>query len=235
MDVGSTKLGDRSLKNDVCAEIVQMLHRGELKPGDRISESEIAVRLGISRSPVREAFAQLEHEGVIVRKPRSGSFINRRSDQELIDLQETRILIESYAARVVCDEFSRDHHDELARIIEAMAETEGTPNWIEGSRLNAQFHQTVVRMTANQALQKLWKTLDPLAWLLAPWAIPPDPAVSPNLVSRHQLLLDALASGMPDLAADAFSDHIFNATLITAERYRRPGHARLASERAMRR
>lgn len=226
-----TRLGDRSLKNDVCAEIVRMLHRGELNPGDRVSEAVIAARLGISRSPVREAFVQLAHEGVIVRKPRSGNFIASRSDRELSDLQETRVLIESYAARVVCDAFEYHHERELSDIIDAMAATVGTSDWLEGSRLNAQFHQSVVRMTGNASLERLWKTLDPLAWLLAPWAITNDSIVEHDIVKRHQTLLDALASGDSDRASSAFASHIIKATLLADPRPTRFAHALAAADR----
>jgi len=225
-----TRLGDRSLKNDVCAEIVRMLHRGELCPGDRISEAVIASRLGISRSPVREAFVQLAHEGVIVRKPRSGNFIASRSDRELSDLQETRVLIESFAARVVCLTFDEQHERELSEVIGAMATTVGTSDWLEGSRLNAQFHQTVVRMTGNASLERLWKTLDPLAWLLAPWAITSDSMVQQDIVERHQALLESLASGDSHQASSAFANHIINATVLVDPRPPRFEHALAAAD-----
>ena len=232
MHLVATKLGDRSLKNDVCAEIVRMLHDGELRPGDRISEADIAARLGISRSPVREAFVQLAHEGVIVQKPRSGNFISSRSDQELVDLQETRVLIETYSARVVCAEFSAESADRLARIITDMANVEGTPNWLEGSRLNASFHQSVVELTGNSSLIRLWKSLDPLTWLLAPWSIPPGSRAQNDLVSRHQALFDALDSRDPDRAASEFSDHVLRATILAGGQTARLDHLLAAADRS---
>lgn len=224
-DDDRTLLGDRSLKNDVCAEIVRMLHHGQLQPGDRISEADIASRLGISRSPVREAFVQLAHEGVIVRKPRSGNFIAQRTNEELVEIQETRLLIEVYSARIVAQIRAVNLIRDLTEIVEAMGQTEGTPNWSEGTRLNALFHETVVGGAGNSALFRIWKSLDPLAWLLAPWAIPKGTLVQNDLVSRHEPLVNALESGTPDRAAEAFASHIIKATPLDGAEADRSIHA----------
>jgi len=157
----------------------------------------------------------------IVRKPRSGNFIATRTDQELADLQETRLLIEGYAARVVCETFDEAKERQLSQIVTSMSDVEGTSDWLTGSRLNARFHQTVVNLTANGSLLHLWKTLDSLTWLLAPWASPIDTRVQSDLVRRHQALIDALASGDPERAAGDFAEHILRATPIAGGHHSR--------------
>jgi DNA-binding GntR family transcriptional regulator len=121
---------------------------------------------------------------------------------------------------------------ELENLLDAMATSERSQNWMEGSRLNAAFHQCVVRLSGNSMLMRLSKSLDPLAWLLAPWSIPENPALQPNLVGRHRLLLEALESRDPDRAASAFTDHIVQASPIPGDRLHRVGHAREAGRYA---
>lgn len=213
------QLGDRSLKHDVYAAIVARIHRGELRPGDRVSEADVADRLGISRAPVREAMSQLAHEGLIVRKPRSGSFIAELSQTDLEDIREARLLLECHAARRACLRITSEDAAELRALITAMATTAADPDpdrWTATASLNAQFHQTVTRIAGNRVLERLWRGLDPLAWLLAP-ASEPNWDHSPlDLVARHEMLLKALLSGDPDRAEAAFAAHIKNAAQRTA-------------------
>ncbi len=212
-------LGDRSLKHEVYAAIVARIHRGELRPGDRVSEADVADRLGISRAPVREALSQLAYEGLIVRKPRSGSFIAELSRSDLEDIREARLLLECHAARRACLRITSDDAAELRNLIMAMAATAADPgsdHWTATASLNAQFHQTVARIAGNRVLERLWRGLDPLGWLLAP-ANEPNQMHSPlALVARHEMLLDALLSGDPDRAEAAFATHITHAAHRTA-------------------
>jgi DNA-binding GntR family transcriptional regulator len=219
----SDLVGDRSLKLDVYASIVAQIHRGELRPGDRVSEADVAARLGISRAPVREAFAQLVHEGLIVRKPRSGSFITRLSQKDLEDIRDARILIECHAARRASTRITADDADELRALIATMAETAARAHqWTEAASLNARFHQTVARIADNRILERLWRSLDPLAWLLAPAALPHIAHDATELVTRHELLLEALLSGDPARAAMAFKAHILDAAQRTAGLFAAP-------------
>ena len=105
---------------------------------------------------------------------------------------------------------------ELHALIDEMAEAARTSDWIEAASLNARFHQTVVRLADNNILERLWRTLDPLAWLLAPAAIPERQHVPDGLVSRHAALVEALLSGDGDRAASAFRDHIMAGAQMTA-------------------
>ena len=210
---GLTIVGDRSLKHEVYAAIVALIHRGELRPGDRISEADIAARLGISRAPVREGFSQLTHEGLIVRKPRSASFVAQLSPKDLDDIVDTRILIEGHAARRACTRITATDVAELRDLIAAMAESADDDDlWTETALLNARFHQTVIRIADNEILVKIWQTLHPLLWLLAPAVVPRKRHNRASLVTRHQALLAALQDGDPDRAEAAFREHVHEAT-----------------------
>jgi DNA-binding GntR family transcriptional regulator len=212
-------LGDRSLKHDVYAAIVARIHRGELRPGDRVSEADVAARLGISRAPVREALSLLAYEGLIVRKPRSGNFIAELTQQDIEDIREARVLLEGHAARRACLRITGEDAAELRALIAAMATAAVDPvdpdHWTTAASLNAQFHLTVARIAGNRVLERLWRVLDPLAWLLAP-ATRTNWEHSPNdLVARHELLLNALLEGDPDKAQAAFAAHIMDASRLT--------------------
>lgn len=199
---------DRSLHNDVYGLIVEAIHRGDLKPGDRITEGELAGRLGISRSPVREAFARLIHDGLVVQNPRRGTFVAKLERDDIQDIQEVRALVEGHAARRAAAKITPSDIEALRALVAIMTDAAKGTDWIEVVRLNARFHETVVRLTGNKALLRIWAMLDPVAWLI-PTTVPVGHQHNPqDLFDRHTALIDALASGDPQCAEEAFRAHI---------------------------
>lgn len=199
---------DRSLHNDVYGLIVEAIHRGELKPGDRITEGELAGRLGISRSPVREAFARLIHDGLVVQSPRRGTFVAKLEREDIADIQDVRSLLEGHAARLAVARITSDDVAELRTLVQTIGDAATGEDWIRVVRLNARFHEQVVRLTGNKVLLRAWSMLDPLAWLI-PTTVPVGHRHNPqDLLSRHMALIDALESGDPQRAEHAFRAHI---------------------------
>lgn len=199
---------DRSLHNDVYGLIVDAIHRGELRPGDRITEGEIAGRMGISRSPVREAFARLIHDSLVVQSPRRGTFIAELDCGDIEDIQEVRSLLEGHAARLAADRIAPDDVAALHELVRTMADSATGEAWVRVVQLNARFHEQVVRLTGNKVLLRAWSMLDPLAWLI-PTTVPVGHRHnSHDLLVRHTELIDALASGDPQRAEEAFRAHI---------------------------
>jgi len=229
---------DRSLHHDVYAVIVEWIHQRTLRSGDRVSEAAIARHLGISRGPVREAISRLDHEGLVVRRPRRGAVVAEFTVKDLEDIAAVRKLIEGHAARSACQLLSARDIEELDALISAMKSTAETGEWTETALLNGRFHQTVVRISNNKILGKMWQTLHPLTWLLAP-VVPPHKAHDPtSIVARHQALLDALRTGDPDRAEAAFHQHVLQSSQLTinqwttaqTERPTAPGSGHLRSE-----
>jgi DNA-binding GntR family transcriptional regulator len=103
--------------------------------------------------------------------------------------------------------------EEVIRLMEAAAQNQ---RWTETALLNARFHETVVRIADNRVLDRIWRTLHPLAWLLASTSSPNTAQDSESLVVRHQALLEALQAGEPDNAEEAFRQHILNASRSTS-------------------
>lgn len=204
-------LHDRALHHVVYALVVDAIHDGELKPGDHLSEADIAERLGISRSPVREAFTHLAHDGLVERKPRRGTFVAKVQEGDIDQINEVRSLIEGYAARVACSRLTGDDECMLRTILAQMVSSARDRDWIRTVRLNARFHETVVNLSGNSVLSRIWASLDPLVWLIAT-TVPPGRFHDPDdLVTRHEALIKALRSGDPVIAEDAFRNHISRA------------------------
>jgi DNA-binding GntR family transcriptional regulator len=205
---GDLPLQDRRLSTDVYAVILRAIHDRQIRPGDRITETEVATQLGISRSPVREAFAQLTNEGLLTHVPRRGSYIATLEEEDISNLRECRQLIEGFAARSLAVRRSPEVIQTLESLIEQMIVSANERNWVQTVYINSQFHETVVKASGNSILHRMWATVDPLAWLVAATKQPGQDHDPDDLNRRHRLLIDALMSGDPNEAERAFRQHV---------------------------
>jgi DNA-binding GntR family transcriptional regulator len=125
----------------------------------RLDERQLAQDLGISRTPVREAMAQLEREGFVRSVPRRGVYVVRKTKQEVIELITAWAALESMAARLITQNASTE---ELAKLRAMFATFEnGTlhAKLDEYSEVNIEFHQTIIRMSHNRVLIDLAENL----------------------------------------------------------------------------
>jgi len=106
---------------DAYRRLVLEIRAGALKPGDRLLEVELAGRLGISRTPVREAIRQLEADGLVVHVPRVGAAVRSLDPGEVTELYEMRGVLEGTAARLAARAASDVERQELAAIYAEMA------------------------------------------------------------------------------------------------------------------
>lgn len=209
---------DRSLQHDVYGVVIEWIHQAKLRPGDRVSEAAIARFLGISRGPVREAISRLDYEGLVTRRPRRGAVVSEFTVKDIEDIASTRQLIEGHAARSACTLIEPTEVEELHVLIDSMKIAAEAGQWTETALLNGRFHQTVVRISGNKILGKMWQTLHPLAWLLAPMVSPNTPHDPESLVVRHEELIDVLRAGDPDRAEAAFHQHVLRSSQMTMAR-----------------
>jgi DNA-binding GntR family transcriptional regulator len=129
--------------------------RGEI----RLDERALALQFGISRTPVREAMAQLEREGFVRSVPRRGIYIVRKTKRQVVELIEAWAALESMAARLITENCS---DDEISHLREMFAKFENGKLHVkldEYSEVNIQFHQTIISMSKNATLIRLAENL----------------------------------------------------------------------------
>jgi DNA-binding GntR family transcriptional regulator len=140
-------------------DVIVTLNIYEQPEDVRLDERQLAQDLGISRTPVREAMAQLEREGFVRSVPRRGVYVVRKTKQEVIELITAWAALESMAARLITQNASED---EIARLRAMFATFEnGTlhAKLDEYSDVNIEFHQTIIRMSHNRVLIDLAENL----------------------------------------------------------------------------
>src|SRR5262245_48358748 len=125
----------------------------------RLDERQLAQDFGISRTPVREAMAQLEREGFVRSVPRRGIYVVRKTKQEVIEMITAWAALESMAARLVTEHAS---DEEIAGLRRMFAQFDGNTlhaRLDEYSEVNIAFHQTIIELSGNQALIRLAENL----------------------------------------------------------------------------
>lgn len=120
----------------------------------RLDERELAARLGVSRTPIREALVRLEHEGLVTSAPRRGYFIARKSKAELIEIITVWAALESMAARLVAQRASEEAIASLRAIFATFEGDRIAAHLDEYSEANLRFHQRVIDLSGCEALRR---------------------------------------------------------------------------------
>jgi DNA-binding GntR family transcriptional regulator len=125
----------------------------------RLDERSLAEEFGISRTPVREAMAQLEREGFVRSVPRRGVYVVRKTKREVIELITAWAALESMAARLITENASSEEIAALRRMFATFENGEVGVHLDEYSEINIEFHQTIVRLSRNTVLVQLAENL----------------------------------------------------------------------------
>jgi DNA-binding GntR family transcriptional regulator len=125
----------------------------------RLDERNLAQDLGISRTPVREAMAQLEREGFVRSVPRRGIYVVRKTRREVIELITAWAALESMAARLITENGSDKEIASLRRMFATFENGELRAHLDEYSEVNIEFHQTIIRLSRNTVLVHLAENL----------------------------------------------------------------------------
>jgi len=125
----------------------------------RLDERQLAHDFGISRTPVREAMAQLEREGFVRAVPRRGVYVVRKTKREVIELITAWAALESMAARLITENAQGDEISSLREMFATFENGELRAHLDEYSEVNIEFHQAIIRMSRNSVLIKLAENL----------------------------------------------------------------------------
>ncbi len=203
----------REVKREVlCDEIVdaieQALLRGDLRPGERIKETEIAQKAGISRGPIREAIHQLVGEGILVNKPYVGAFVAEWSDREIEEIYSLRALLEGYATAMAAVRATPDDLEELQRLVHRIRASNAPGDTDTLLQLDFQFHDKLYALSDHKLLvQRLGEIRRRMKLLLVF-----DATISPGqcqvLANNHQAILDAVRTRDPQHVETMVREHV---------------------------
>jgi len=186
---------------------------GQLEPGSRLLIVPLAKRFGTSQAPVREAIRRLTEEGLAATQPYVGTVLKEPSWDEVVEIFELRAELEAYAVRRIASRprisFRSDHPikralRELQRAVRA-----GAPMGIVDA--DSEFHRAVCANADSPVTLELWSTITKrVRGIRASYESKVSEDLS-TLVDTHRVLLEALESGDPKAAEEAFRGHLAGA------------------------
>lgn len=150
---GKIKTTDlRPIREIVFERLRKAIIDGNLKEGDRLIETVVAENMGVSRTPVREAFRKLEIEGLAENLPRKGSVVKGISKKDVTEIYEIREMLEGLEVRLACAKISEKQIDELQDKIVQMEKCIDNNNSAEYWRLHGEFNDIILNASANKRL-----------------------------------------------------------------------------------
>lgn len=143
------------LRDVVFNTLRQAILRGELKPGERLMEIQLANKLGVSRTPIREAIRKLELEGLVLMIPRKGAEVAEITEKSLRDVLEVRKALEELAVKLACDRMTKEQMVQLKEAAKEFQETLKTNDVTKYAEADVKFHDVIFMSTDNQRLIQL--------------------------------------------------------------------------------
>ncbi|WP_148254767.1 GntR family transcriptional regulator [Aidingimonas lacisalsi] len=192
MNISTSKSTKRPVKQQVYSFIRDKIIIGDMEGGEFIEEEAVSAMLGVSRTPVREAFLKLEAERFIDLIPRKGARVRQITGQEVANIYETRRLIETYAARKICEE-SIEIPDDMIESHERMSSLYSHDFDIYKHIINDdRFHLSMVEAIDNPVLVDIYKSIQDRKMRVAFTAVSLKPERIGIIISQHQNIVDAL-------------------------------------------
>jgi len=197
---------DRSLRDQVYEAIRARIIDGELAPGRRLVERDLAEEFGVSRVPVREAMQRLEVEGFLTNLPRRGAIVSRVDREEAEHFFDVREYLEALAAGLAARRADPDGLRRLRELLDAAQRADAQGRTEESATLNADFHREIVAMSGNPLLRDLMEPLDGrLHRLFRLTSVPGD---APTMCGEHEQLFRMISAGDEQGAAELMRRHV---------------------------
>ncbi|MEL7278340.1 MAG: GntR family transcriptional regulator [Pseudomonadota bacterium] len=187
------------------AKLYTAIREGTFQPGDRLRETDVAERLALSRTPVREALRRLEAEGIIEHRPRLGAVIRSLSHAEVVELYEMRVVLERTAAEMAAQHAVAAEIDQLEDLNAAIAQETDQPH--RAAAINQDFHRGIYLATRNRFLLESARALNNAMMLLGPTTLADEARIT-TVVAQHQEIVAAIRARDAAAAGAAAEAHL---------------------------
>lgn len=185
--------------------LLQAIKSGDFSPGDRLRETDVAERLSLSRTPVREALRKLEADGIVEHRARIGAVIRTLNRAEIVQLYEMRAVLERTAGEMAAKHANPTEIDELDELNTELEHAFDNPAL--AAAINQDFHHSIYLSTRNRFLLESARALNNALMLLGPTTLA-DEARIQTVRKQHQTIIDAIRAGDEEAAGAAAEAHL---------------------------
>lgn len=197
------------LRDVVFNTLREAILKGELKPGERLMELQLAAKLGVSRTPIREAIRMLEQEGLAVTVPRKGAEVARMTEKDMEDVLQVRGALDELAVRLATENITPEQLEQLEQARQRFEQSLTSGNVKEIAQADVDFHDAIYQATGNARLVNLLNNLREQLYRYRVEYLK-DSRSYPRLLKEHQDIVDALRRKDKSSASEAMVDHVKN-------------------------
>lgn len=200
-------LASTSYRQLVGEQLRAAIASGELAPGERLNEVAVAKRFGVSPTPVREAFRELEQAGLIEVIPHRGARVRPLTERDLSEIYSLRAHLEQMGIRLAYPRLGESDFEELAEVIRTMEERARDNDPAGVVEHDVAFHRLIMAKADHSLLLRTWEQIHPARWTYVTVRVLANRGPL-YIAKRHWPLLEALRGPSPELAVDAAAQHI---------------------------
>ncbi len=215
---GKMKLDDyKPLREVIFTTLREAIIMGELKPGERLMEVQLAEKMGVSRTPVREAIRKLELEGFVNMVPRKGAHVARLSVKDIMDVLEVRASLDGLATALAAERITDEELKELKHVQSQFE------NYVEKDNLqciikkDVEFHDIIYHASKNDKLIQIVNNLREQVYRFRVIYLK-DFSSTKEVIKEHMEIFDALIEKDSKAAGEAAKSHIKNQEMMILKR-----------------
>ena len=197
------------LRDVVFNTLRQAILIGELKPGERLMEIHLADRLGVSRTPIREAIHKLEREGLVTIVPRRGAEVAQITEKSMNDVLEVRRALDALCVELACDRITEEGLEDLRAACDNFEQCVKTKDSKKIAQADVALHDIIVQATGNQRLIQLVNNLSEQMYRYR-FEYIKDSRQHETLVEEHRIIYQSIVQKDKETAAEAARTHIDN-------------------------
>ncbi len=194
------------LSEQIKDQLIGEILAGSIVPGERLIESALAKRFGVSQSPVREALKGLEEMGLVVQEPYKGTTVRELSDEDVYEAFTVRAALESLAAGLAAQVCTPEDIANLEEIVFEMEDAAKKGDENRRIEANNAFHNEIIRISGHHLIARLSKQLVFVNWSRLKALKHEEQSL--YFAKRHRIIIDAMKAHNSDLAAKSMHAHI---------------------------
>ena len=208
------------LRDVVFNTLRKAILRGELKPGERLMEIQLANKLGVSRTPIREAIRKLELEGLVLMIPRKGAEVAQITEKNMQDVLEVRKALEELSVQLACERITPEQVEEMKMAAEDFRKVLKSGYVTKIAEADVKFHDIIFAATNNQRLITLLNNLREQMYRFRVEYLKQKECY-PQLLEEHDKLIALISGGEVEEACELMGCHIDNQASTVSDVIRR--------------
>ncbi len=209
-----------SLVDQAKRHIELWIVKDQYKPGQKLKEEEISMRLGISRPPVREAFKALEAEGLVIRKPRRGVFVTEMTWKDVWEAYTLKAALYEMSISLAMECISETQIRELDSVVRKMEDSvkDEPGDLLRYQDLHKTFHDEILILSGNNRLKKFSSSIHNQIWRYSYKSLQNREHLQSS-VCYHRKIIDAIKENDRSLACDLMKEHVLIALDVLFEMF----------------